>query len=877
MKRNNGSDMDSLKRILLSCVSVLYCSAILPESISNIDEYMPKGEYHVQTQNESTLEYERVVYEVDAVAMDESWEKEGFWLNDNALTTGVYNDEESYMAKSPVISIPQRSEEAKIFLKLDSRIHSESYYDLAYVRVWDLSTDQSSIIYKRSGIKEQSIEYIDLVSFQGRDIQLELLFQSDSLYGGDGWSIFGVSIVEDSPQKIRIIRANQLVSLLGDSYVESDSEEKTELEDVPVLEYGGKTVHLFDVSHNADGSGTVSFALYEEGKGYYTTDNINASDFILKIDGKQRTICGEIKKSQKNNVDVVVALDCSGSMGTSNKNLITTIPNLIQSINDKFNARIAPLRFGASISSSHEVTENIEYGDFSTGFLDITPETNYGNWEMYYHILSEITKTPKNFSQGSQKIIIMIGDESSDNRYTDSLLNNMGPDKNIINQKDIANSLDSHGFQTYIINQNQENYKKGFSTIVDRTHGKYIDLKGGKFDSDSIINHISGSLNSRYFMDFCADTVYNCDTVISVSLELKDTHALDSTNTVVEYMPSIKRTSETIGYDTLVFDCKGTLPIAFTVSDYCSGYLVDSAFVYFRTDSVSSFDTAIAKKEEINGETVFIANLPINEKNISSTRIDYRIAAFLDKGRFVASSPLETETVGNTWTIPLCCDGGSCASLSRVNTISWDCDSMLRINVQNPTDLLKVYFSYNNGYREDLSASQYTYVPVRMTKDSNGDYSAPIPNEIIGKHIAYYIYMVDSSGVKMWYGNGNETMKDTIIELDCEQYFCSSLQLTTNPIRSDECVLSFELLKEREVTFAIFHANGQSVQRMNGDVMIKSERGYVGRNEYRMDDLFPDIFNMNINPKEPLILSVSTGKEISMVYFFVSRVNGGKK
>lgn len=873
--------MVSFRRILFSFISVLCCSVILSESISNIDEYMPNGEYHVQTQNESTLEYERVVYEVDAVAMDESWEKEGFWLNDNALTTGAYYDGESYRAKSPVISIPQGNEGTKLLLKLDSRLHSESFHDWAYIRVWDLSADRSLIIYKESGIKESSIEYVDLDSLQGRDIRLELLFQSDSLYGGDGWSIFKVSVVEGMPLETSKKKVNQLVSLLNDSSSDIDTEENRGEEDTSGLKYKGKTVHLFDVSHNADGSGTVSFALYEEGEGYCVNDNINASDFILMIDGKQRTICGEVKKSQKNNVDVVIALDCSGSMGTAIANLANTISDLIKSIQRNFNARIAALKFGARVDSNCDIEEKIVYGELSSAPLNIIPEEDYGNWEMYYHILLEIAETPKNFSPGSQKVIIMIGNEASNGNYSGSksqcgsITNGMGPDKTLIRQSEVAESLDSHGFQTYIINEKDN--EKGFSTIVKKTHSKYILLNEGNFDYDSIINHISSSLNSRYFMDFCADTVYHCDTVISVNLELKENHESDSKNTVVEYMPSIKRTSETIGYDTLVFDCKGTLPIAFTVSDYCSGYLVDSAFVYFRTDSVSSFDTAIAKKEEINGETVFIANLPINEKNISSTRIDYRIAAFLDKGRFVASSPLETETVGNTWTIPLCCDGGSCASLSRVNTISWDCDSMLRINVQNPTDLLKVYFSYNNGYREDLSASQYTYVPVRMTKDSNGDYSAPIPNEIIGKHIAYYIYMVDSSGVKMWYGNGNETMKDTIIELDCEQYFCSSLQLTTNPIRSDECVLSFELLKEREVTFAIFHANGQSVQRMNGDVMIKSERGYVGRNEYRMDDLFPDIFNMNINPKEPLILSVSTGKEISMVYFFVSRVNGGKK
>lgn len=865
--------MVSFRRILLSFISVLCCSVILSESISNIDEYMPKGEYHVQTQNESTLEYERVVYEVDAVAMDESWEKEGFWLNDNALTTGAYNDGESYRAKSPVITIPQGNEGTKLLLKLDSRLHSESFHDWAYIRVWDLSADQSLIIYKESGIKESSIEYVDLDSLQGRDIRLELLFQSDSLYGGDGWSIFKVSVVEVMPLETSKKKVNQLVSLLNDSGSDIDSEENRGEEDSSGLKYKGKKVHLFDVSHNADGSGTVSFALYEEGKGYCVNDNINASDFILMIDGKQRTICGEVKKSQKNNVDVVIALDCSGSMNKPNGNLLNTIPNLIESIKENFNARIAAMKFGADFDC-YTVVENIYYGEFSGAPLNITPEEGYGNWEMYYHILTKIAETPKNFTLGSQKIIIMIGNESINSTYSCGVTNDMGPDRVIIDQLKVAESLDSHGFQTYIINE--EGNIEGFSSIIEKTHGKYILLKGGSFDYDSIINHISSSLNSRYFMDFCADTVYDCDTVISVKLELKENHESDSKNTVVEYMPSIKRTAKTIVYDSLGFDCKGTLPIAFTVSDYCSGYLVDSAFVYFRTDSVSSFDTAIAKKVEINGETVFIANLPINEKNISSTRIDYRITVFLDRGRFVASSPLETETAGNTWTIPLCCDSGSCASLSRVNTISWDCDSMLKINVQNPTDSLKVYFSYNNGYRDDLSASQYTYVPVRMTKDSEGDYSAPIPNEIIGKHIAYYIYMVDSGGVKMWYGNGNETMKDTVIELDCEQYFCSSLQLTTNPIRSDACVLSFELLKEREVTFAIFRANGQPIQRKNGDVMIKSERGYAGRNEYRMDDLFPGIFNMNINPKEPLILSVTAGKETAMIYLFVSRVSGGK-
>ena len=203
----------------------------------------------------------------------------------------------------------------------------------------------------------------------------------------------------------------------------------------------------------------------------------------------------------------------------------------------------------------------------------------------------------------------------------------------------------------------------------------------------------------------------------------------------------------------------------------------------------------------------------------------------------------------------------------------------VKVKNVNPADSINVFFMYNNGYKEGTLAAQYTYVPVGMTDftEQEGEwiYSMKIPDDVVNQHLAYFVYIVDKNGLKSWYGNGNETMHDAEFTLDCEPDFCSSLQLSLNPIRSDSCVLSFNLLKERQVSFKIFHTDGTPLK--NGNRPLSTDRNCVaGENKYNMNDLFSNIFNMGINPREPLVISVSTGNHVAMAYFYVSRVKGKK-
>ena len=354
---------------------------------------------------------------------------------------------------------------------------------------------------------------------------------------------------------------------------------------------------------------------------------------------------------------------------------------------------------------------------------------------------------------------------------------------------------------------------------------------------------------------------------------------MDSTKTNIEYMPLITRDSTTIAYDEHGYHCGNDIRIAFGVSNYCKNDQVDTARVIFSVNGGISFDTIIAQKMD----SLYVAYIQQDSIPEGTRKIDYRISVQMQNGRFIATSPQVTNTMGDTWTIPVCCDSDSvgCVAMPKVTDVSWNCDSTILVKVANvdPADSINVFFMYNNGYKDGILAAQYTYVPVEMTDftEQEGEwiYSMKIPDDVVNQHLAYFVYIVGKNGLKSWYGNGNETMHDAEFTLDCEPDFCGSLQLSLNPIRQDSCVLSFTLLKDRKVHFKIFHADGTPLKFGNESLSIDRDC-VAGENKYNMNDLFSNIFNMGINPREPLVISVSTGNHVAMAYFYVSRVKGKK-
>lgn len=885
------------------------------------DGYIPKGEYNHTNTDTKQVTYGETLYESNAELMDEAWQAEGFHLEEGAFATGAYGSNQSFRAVSPVFLLPVQRVGTHIYLKLDSKIHSESWHDVAYIRVVNTFTGESSTIYANYGEQDRTVEYINLGYYAGTSIQLEFSFSSDSTYHGDGWSIYGVSIVGDNLQQTLMRRETKSLRNINTLTRggEGDGETPSSSNDLVTLDYEGINIQVLGVTYKDGESGTVSFTMTKSDGEYFTPEEIDSSHFTLRINGNIVPFCGQVHKSEHNNVDIVVALDCSGSMESPNRKLAETIPQLTNKIGE-FDAKLAPIRFGASVQSIKfdtlrkdtfecdpsiipakikelECSDNFEYGPFvPANCFEIKTSTSLGDWEMYYNTLLRIANDQTNNSSESQKVIIMIGDEKHNQYYYynrqlyyhywckkgDSLeeqsiylpiCNNYNTQAQGIDTDSVINTLRSKGFQTIIISNDDSE----FNRICQSTHGKRIDIENGNFSQDDVINTISSSLSSRYFIDFCSNSSYKCDSIIDVSLQIRSTEAIDMTPSSVEYMPLITRDSATMAYDEHGYHCNGDIRIAFDVSNYCVNDEVNTASVIYSVDDGLHFDTQEARKEG----SLYIAKIPKNSIPTGIRKIDYRISVQMKKGRFIAVSPLVTNTMGDTWTIPVCCGNGGCAPMPKVTDVSWNCDSTILVKVANvdPADSINVFFMYNNGYKEGTLAAQYTYVPVEMTDftEQEGEwiYSMKIPDDVVNQHLAYFVYIVDKNGLKSWYGNGNETVHDAEFTLDCEPDFCGSLQLSMNPIRSDSCVLSFTLLKERMVNFKIFHTDGTPLKI--GNRPLSTDRNCVaGENKYNMNELFNNIFDMGINPREPLVISVSTGNNVAIAYFYVSRVKGKK-
>ena len=457
----------------------------------------------------------------------------------------------------------------------------------------------------------------------------------------------------------------------------------------------------------------------------------------------------------------------------------------------------------------------------------------------------------------------MIGDEDA------SGSNGTDCNGNQLTQEFIAQNLRTKSFQTYIVNKG--NYMSDFSEICKKTYGLFVkatnDLSINNqltFDRNTIINHVTQSLNARYYIDFClSDNSFNCLDTTNVSLEFNYKNgAADSTLSLVEFAPSINRIKETISLsDTGWRSCNDSLPITFAVSNKCGNDIVQSAVVYYAFNNDSVF---AAKAVNLTSNDTLSANIFIPD---SVSKIDYRISVQMKNSRFIATSPQVTNTMGDTWIIPVCCDS-SCEEQPRVTSVNWNCDSTIVATTGNTNDGIKVYFMYNNGYRENLKPAQYTYVPVEMTRHSDSVYMCKLPDDIIENHIAYFIYMTDTiKGMKYWYGYDESSVENMEINWsDSCNGLCGSFSLTSNPITSYSDTISFNLIEGGEIKFLLTDEHGNKICEIKKDL----NKGRVQLSLRK--DVFNDLDYKTIDPLKPYILTISTGKEVLMTYIYFSRL-----
>lgn len=862
-----------LSALFLFLTIVIGTFAEISQPKEDKDGYIPKGEYNTCETRDLMPTYSEVLYSADAEVINSTWQNDGFSYSNGAFTIGNYNENQQFFASSPSFSLPIQRLGTHIYLRLDSEIDSESWYDVAYIKVVNLRTGESFIVYANHGIRARAIEYIDLGYFHGNEIRLDFSFSSDSSFHGKGWSIYEAAIVGDKLLSTSTPKLKSRIKAMNSSSEDNKMQEPgggvSENGGIDVSSiYKGIKIQLISVNFKNGNEGTIGFTMTDAATNeYYQPSTIDSSHFKVKVGGKEVSICGQVQENQHNNVDVVYAVDCSGTMKSMQQTLSDNIRDLTKKFEEKFSAKYGAFLFGGTDT---DCNYDVRPLTLANNFY-LTPNAD-GLTERYYDVLDSITKHPFLWVN-AQKIIVMIGDEDA------SGSNGTDCNGNQLTQEFIAQNLRTKSFQTYIVNKG--NYMSDFSEICKKTYGLFVkatnDLSINNqltFDRNTIINHLTQSLNARYYIDFClSDTSFACLDTTNVSLEFNyENSQADSKLSLVEFAPVIYRSAETISYsDSGWKKCGDSLIVSFAVYNKCGNDIVQSAVVYYAFNNDSVF---AAKAVNLTSNDTLSANIFIPD---SVSKIDYRISVQMKNSRFIATSPQVTNTMGDTWTIPVCC-GNNCNPLPSVLDVAWNCDSEIQVNVINAQNVesLQVYFLYNNEYKENVSAAQYTYVPLQLTSSVDSEnkriYSAPIPDEIQNKHIVYHVYMTDGN-YKMWYGNGNETNKDMEVDIANCNLLCENFRLSANPITTSSDSVIFTLKKQTTIKFVLTDNQGNLIMKKEiNEKNFKEKQENVEIKLSLLNEVFVGLNRKKLDPLNPYILTITDGKKAVMTYIYISRL-----
>ena len=385
-----------LSALFLFLTIVIGTFAEISQPKEDKDGYIPKGEYNTCETRDLMPTYSEVLYSADAEVINSTWQNDGFSYSNGAFTTGNYNENQQFFASSPSFSLPIQRLGTHIYLRLDSEIDSESWYDVAYIKVVNLRTGESFIVYANHGIRARAIEYIDLGYFHGNEIRLDFSFSSDSSFHGKGWSIYEAAIVGDKLLSTSTPKLKSRIKAMNSSSEDNKMQEPgggvSENGGIDVSSiYKGIKIQLISVNFKNGNEGTIGFTMTDSSTNeYYKLKTIDSSHFKVKVGGKEVPICGQVQENQHNNVDAVIALDCSGSMYAANNNLKNTIPGLLNALS-QFSSNLAPVRFGAD-TNDVLIKDNFEFGQFISSKTYsankfIQPASNLGNTELYYYNL----------------------------------------------------------------------------------------------------------------------------------------------------------------------------------------------------------------------------------------------------------------------------------------------------------------------------------------------------------------------------------------------------------------------------------------------------------------------------------------------------------
>lgn len=768
------------------CVT-LASGMMLAMSVNGQD--VPKGLFESASVYQKSVSEKSVLYQADAKRMEEDWSSVGFYSDGKNYKTGAYAANSNLSALSGTIDLTKVTKGTRLFLKLRGAFETEYFYDKIGVSLSEDGGKTFSKVYSRTGKSNGTIvDYADLSQYAGKSVLLRLELNADAAISGKGWSLSELSIVSDGT-----IAQNRLAPALRAAASPNGVDLCSSIGSVTVL----------GVQWENETTGIVAFTLKDNNDDYLTSDRFDVEDVRLLVNGNEAG-CKEKWIPKQQMIDVVYMIDNSGSMSDEQEIVIRDVPNLTLQLGSTYDARASLYRFGFSGNCPFELVE--EWGSNTwkiptSEFDGIWANSNIanGSYEGYYTGMIDISHRQLNYRPLSQKILIMMGDESA---VTD--VNKVDCNGVVHTQAEALAALKNAGFQAFVLQDPA--FSEEYRYIVEGTEGYFGNVKST--DYSPIMTKIAEKVKTKLYMKFCTNPINCQNKEVPVDMQVCDKSS--STTTTVDYVGAINRTAETVSLDKNGVSPLSSVTIAFDVEDVCKE--ISSVEV--------NYSYVDAQGKTIHDKKVLVANgfsysVTIASGLVNPNKIEYNIRVNYKDGTIAASSPIPNNVYDYSWTIPVkesvpptikeVVWTGAYASACGVKTVEALVEDEDGEIVDDENGGKKVYLFYEDYYPNKSDYKNYN--KVQMTYNSaTGKYEATLDSEVGSeKGFVYFIYAEDNEGLKGWFGDEKNYNENLYNEVPL-----SSTITTVTVSRTIECPYNF---KNGDILVAYYEGcNGDLVE-----------------------------------------------------------------
>jgi len=689
--------------ILLALIGKTYCQE------TNKDNPMSKGQMLQVRANERSEKMQprasTQIWEETFESGSTSWDINGCWGIGQPTTgpAGGYNSvncaatnlEGNYPNNanewliSASIFLPEISNPLGEYkLSLWQWFAIESGYDNGYVKI---SIDQGinwDVIHSISGSSGWAETTIDITSYQGQNIQLAFHFTSDGSITHEGWYFDNLRIEYEEPEYLTATITN------------------LNSQNFPFI--------YLNVAVDTNG---VGISTLDQSNFSVTENEIPQTDYY--------EVFPPDTASGVRRADIIFIMDNSGSMDEEQNaienNVIDFVDNLSTSGVD---FALGLCRYGQDEISGNPIIED-------NGVL--TSDANYFKYDVwqrnvidggyepgYYSIVQ--SNNGFIFRPGSQKIFIIITDETPDQGYA------------TLEEAKVACINNS----VTLFALTETSYFSEFLPITQETNGGCFDIYS---NFDEILNAISDQVANSYLIKFASsDPAFNgIQRQVRVNVEYFGDENNDEAYYTPGEIPAISRTNVTLAYHEQAWIEGTSFDIEVDIVDLIEPFTTEAKLYFKNTDDI----TYLIVNMQNNSGTLWSGNIPGNA--VSTPGIDYYIAA--TDGISSASDP-SVNPINYPYQIAILPNVAPSINHIPIADISINQPVDIIADIEDNTNVLESAGVFYRKY------GQLSYQSVQMTLQQGHTYHAIIPAQYASEDgLDYYIYAVDDFMV----GNYNGT------------------------------------------------------------------------------------------------------------------------